>query len=304
MNKEIVSKTFMEHFQQKPSKIERCSIGYGNYVFHVKCNSTNYILRCTTEDNPYEDTIYWLSQLGKLDIPISKVLVKGTYQEYQYLILNYIEGKDIGVVYCELTSKEKMNIAKEVMRIQRKVATLSVKSLDESWVWTSFVDEMLERAENRISQNGYFDIEKVERLKQQKHYLNEYFMSIEPIPYLDDISTKNLLIHNRKLSGIIDVDWMGIGDNLTFIALSYVALLNMEYETDYIDYLLSERGCTKIEKKAFLFYALLFCVDFMGERDSVFGDKKVEVNEEIIDRLNKIYELLWLKWHEKIELVS
>ena len=107
-----------------------------------------------------------------------------------------------------------------------------------------------------------------------------------------------MLIHNGTLSGIIDVDWIGIGDNLTFIALTYIALVNMDYETDYVDYLLEERGCNEIELKAFLFYCLIYCVDFMGERGMQFGDKKIEVNDEIIHRLNRIYDDLWKKWCE------
>ena len=37
----------------------------------------------------------------------------------------------------------------------------------------------------------------------------------------------------------------------------------------------------------------MFCVDFMGERGMQFGDKKIEVNESVIERLNLIYEELW-----------
>lgn len=57
---------------------------------------------------------------------------------------------------------------------------------------------------------------------------------------MDDISTKNLLIYEGKVSGIIDIDWMGLGDMLTFVALTKVALLNMDSDTKYIDYLLDE----------------------------------------------------------------
>ena len=35
------------------------------------------------------------------------------------------------------------------------------------------------------------------------------------------------------------------------------------------------------------------CVDFMGERGMQFMDKKVAVNDEIIYRLNGIFERLW-----------
>ena len=70
----------------------------------------------------------------------------------------------------------------------------------------------------------------------------------------------------------------------------------MEYDTDYVEYILEEMQINDVRKRAFLFYTLMFCVDFMGERGTKFGDKVVEVNEHIIDRMNGIYDRLWLEW--------
>lgn len=116
------------------------------------------------------------------------------------------------------------------------------------------------------------------------------------IAYLDDISSKNLLVYNGRISGIIDIDWMGTGDKLTFVALTNMALLNLEYDTDYVTYILEEMQVSEIQRKAFLFYTLMYCVDFMGERGMQFMDKTIEVNEQIIRRLNGIYDKLWYEW--------
>lgn len=295
MNIDVITDIIFSHLYQIPQEIERCAVGIGNYVYIVKCDNSKYVFRCSTTNDAYVDTIYWLKELSVLDIPISKVLFYGQYKEYNYLILNFIEGKDIGLVYQDLTGAEKKKIAKDIIEIQRRVSHLPLEYVGDTWSWIHFIDDLLERADKRIVRNGYFDNRKVEQLKEQKTCLEEYFADVKPIAYLDDVSTKNLLIHNGQVSGIIDIDWMGIGDNLTFIALTNVALLNMNYETDYIDYLLEERGCNDLEMKAFWFYSLLYCVDFMGERGTQFGDKKVEVNEKSIKRLNQIYEMLWEK---------
>ena len=83
---------------------------------------------------------------------------------------------------------------------------------------------------------------------------------------------------------------------MTFVALTYMALLNLEYDTDYVKYILDEMQIRDVERKAFVFYTLMYCIDFMGERGMHFGDKKVGVNEQIIDRLNGIYDKLWCEW--------
>ena len=229
------------------------------------------------------------------DIPIPVVLSEGKYKGYSYLILSYIHGDDIGNVYCQLSDSEKKQIAKEVVAIQRKIAGIEVPT-DAEWTWNRVVDETLNRAEERIKRKHYFDINKVSIVKNLQQELREYMDNVQPIPYLDDISTKNLLIYEGKLSGIIDIDWIGLGDMLTFAAMTRVALLNMDLDTKYIDYLLDEIHPNAIEHKAFIFYCLVYCVDFMGERGMQFLDKTIPINEGIIKRLNDIFDFLMEEW--------
>lgn len=296
MNEKMISKLCLEYFADTPQTIERCAVGQGNYVYIVECKGIKYVVRCSSERDTYNDSIYWLEKLAVIDVPVPKVIAKGKYNEYEYMILTYIEGKDIGIVYDQLMDEDKRVIAKEIVHIQNQVATLELDDLETDWSWSAFINYILERAQERIVQNGYFDVEKVERLRGCLEQLKDYFASIKPVAYLDDISSKNLLVHNGQISGIIDIDWMGIGDKLTYVALTNMALLNMEYDTDYVKYILEEMQVNDVEKKAFLFYTLMYCVDFMGERGMQFMDKQVEVNVQIIKRLNNIYDLLWSKW--------
>lgn len=41
---------------------------------------------------------------------------------YEYLILSYIEGKDIGLIYSQLQDEDKKEFAKEIVQIQNQVA--------------------------------------------------------------------------------------------------------------------------------------------------------------------------------------
>ena len=296
MNENIISQLCIQCLFETPHSIERCAVGQGNYVYIVECSVGKYVVRCSSERNAYDSTVFWLEQLALIKIPVPKIIAKGRFGEFEYLVLSYFEGKDIGLVYLQLSDDEKKEIAKEIVHIQNRVATLRLKNVEPQWSWRSLVDDVLERAKERIAVNGYFKIEKVDRLWESAEALDEYFSSIEPIAYLDDVSTKNLLIHNGRISGIIDIDWIGIGDRLTYVAMTNMALLNMEYDTDYVKYILDEMQLSDIQKKAFLFYTLMFCVDFMGERGMQFMDKFVEVNKQIIDRLNSIYDSLWDEW--------
>lgn len=278
-------------------QIERCSVGIANYVFAVSTAAERFILRCSKENDAYKATVYWLSKLSVCEIPIPTVLSKGTYRDYSYLILSYISGDDIGNVYYKLSDSEKKQIAKEVVEIQQRVSRIDI-STDMEWTWNSFIDELLNRADERLKRKHYFDTEKIHIIKKLQQEIKEYLDAVRPTPYLDDISTKNLLIYEGKVSGIVDIDWIGLGDRLTFVALTKVALLNMDLDTKYIDYLLNEIHPSMIEYKAFVFYCLLYCVDFMGERGMQFLDKKIPVNESIVKRLNDIFDILMEEWNK------
>lgn len=287
---------FEYNTKRRVVQIERCSVGIANYVFIVFTATEKFVLRCSKDEDAYKISVYWLNKLSVCEIPIPTVLSYGKCRGYSYLILSYIPGDDIGNVYYKLNDSEKKQIAKEVVVIQRKVSKIDIRT-DAGWTWNGFVDEMLNRAEERIKRNRYFDVNKVNLVKKVRQEMKEYLDNIKPIPYLDDISTKNLLIYDGKLSGVIDIDWIGLGDVLTFVAMTKVALLNVDLETTYIDYLLDEIHPNMIEYKAFIFYCLIFCVDFMGERGTKFLDKTIPVNESIIKRLNDIFAIFMEEWN-------
>lgn len=287
---------FENNTKKSVVQIERCGVGIANYVFIVSTETEKFILRCSKDENAYKDTVYWLNKLSVCNIPIPGVFSEGKYKDYSYLILSYIQGDDIGNVYCKLNDSEKKQIAKEVVEIQRRVSKIDV-STDSEWTWNSVVDETLNRAEERIERKHYFDVDKIHIIKNLQQEIQEYLDQVPPTPYLDDISTKNLLIYEGKVSGVIDIDWMGLGDMLTFVAMTKVALLNMNLDTKYIDYLLDEIHPSAMEYKAFVFYCLMFCVDFMGERGMQFLDKTIPVNESIIKRLNDIFDILMDEWN-------
>ena len=295
-----ISQIIFKYLNECPSKIERCAVGQGNYVYIVECTDKKYVFRCSEEKDAYKDTLYWLERLADLVIPVPIVLAKGTFAKYEYVVLTYFEGKDIGLIYKELTDKEKKNIAREIVAIQKQMESLRLENIPADWLWKKEVDEILDRAKVRIAQNGYFDTGKVDELYKLEEELKNYFAMIKPIAYLDDVSTKNLLIHNGHISGIVDIDWMGMGDKLTYVALTNMALLNMDCDTDYVQYILEEMQLSSIQRKAFHFYTLMFCVDFMGERGMQFMDKKIEVNESIIKRLNELYDKLIQEWKQEM----
>ncbi len=274
-----------------PDHIEKCSVGSVNIVYMADVCSERYVIRLNRDKGAYSESIDLLKQAWSLGLPVSKVVNIGVYEEFEFIILTYVRGRDLGIVYPMLNTADKMNIAAEVVCLQQKAAGFVYKG--NRYPWYKFVYDALDVAEKRIRQNGFFDVSKVEKVRQASQYFTGYFETLNPVTYLDDISTKNLLIENGHVSGIVDIDEIGFGDRLTYVALMRVALRNMGYDDIIADQILNFMNVGDVERRAELFYALLYCVDFMGERGSVFNGKKVPVDEKIISRLNNIYDILW-----------
>jgi len=267
---------------------KRFTVGQGNYVFQLITEKERFVIRLS--HNSYKESIRLHNLFSSAGVPVSKPLYSGVCCDYNYMICSFVNGKEIGLVYTDLTDSEKRTIAKEVVEIQHKVSKIPLPCQFDIVGW---VQRMLDRARYRIKANGYFDTNKVDETEKLIPLFADYFNNLKPVVYLDDISTKNLLVHNGHVAAVVDIDWLGCGDPLTFVALTNMALLDMQNDTDYADFLLDEMGASEIERKVFLFYSLLYCVDFMGERGTTFNGKTVEVNESIIKKLNCIYDHLY-----------
>lgn len=105
-----------------------------------------------------------------------------------------------------------------------------------------------------------------------------------------------MLIHEGKLSGIIDLDWITFGDQVYFLGLTAMALLSMQADLDYAEYLKEEMNLNSTQKKVLNLYILIFCIIFMSERGACFNqDEPVPVSEQEKNLLIKIFE----KYYEK-----
>ncbi len=300
----VIQEILTENNIETPNRIERCSIGHGNYVFILDYIQNKKIIRMNDEGNlysEYENFEYWVSKLKDIDIPVPNIISIGKYKNYNYIILDYIEGKDLGEVYTLLTEEQKMNIAKKIVGIQTRVQNNLLQNDQYGSVykyndntgfdtWKEYILDSLEKSKQNIRKNKIFDEAKVDKLIELIEKYNEYFDKVEPKAFLDDISNKNLIIHKGDISGIIDLDWMGFGDLLSFVGYNNMALLDMEVDTNYIVYMIQELNLNDFQKQIVLFYTLVFCVDFMSEKGQTFQDKKIYVDERIVDKLNRIYD--------------
>ena len=307
---ESVNKICDDVFNGKPTEIIRNTVGLAGYVYTFVFNDTKYVIKISDDKNLIIGSTYWLNKVKDLDIPTPCVIAENLVNAPYYFVMSFIPGKDLGLVYSFLLKSEKKNIAKKIIGFQKEIKKLpmakgfgSLNSYEDSEnICSSWEESLLNdinRAEEGIIKNGIFSVEYVLKLKKIVPYFKEYFSSVKPVPFLDDITTKNVLIHEGKLSGIIDLDWISFGDEVLFLGLVTMALLSMKADLDYADYLKDEMNLNEMQERALKFYVLMFCVIFMSEKGMCFNQTEpMKVSEEEKMRLQEIFN----RYYEELEL--
>lgn len=285
--------------------IKRFPTGLANYVYDVVTDDNqNLVVRLTRPDLSFffQGATFWYSALKQKQVPLPDLYffdTTGTAYGFPVMIMERLPGKDLGEVYSELTFNQKRVIADQIITIQRSVATMPMgrgygyarsnndSSLKQSWL--EVLEASLERSTTRIRAAGVVDATIVERVKTAMHSHTKYFASVKPNCFLDDTTTKNVIINEGKLSGIVDVDMVAFGDSLFTLALTAVALLSGGFDTDYTDFWEEQLNLNSEQKRALALYTALFGVDFLSEEGHAFNKEKPEtVNRARVQRLENI----------------
>lgn len=308
MTEKIVNEICNSFFHTLPTKIIRNTVGLAGYVYTVQICDDKYVIKISDDKNIISGATYWLDKIKHLDIPTPKVIAENTSTSPYYFIMTFISGKDLGIVYSSLSKDEKKNIAKRLIYYQQEIKKLpmargfgSLNSYEDSDnlfnTWEDFILSEIKRAEDGIRKNNIFATEYVSKVRDLIPDFREYFLTIKPQPFLDDVTTKNALIHEGKLSGIIDLDWITFGDQIYFLSLTTMALLSMKADLDYIDYLKDEMNLNKNQEKVAELYVLIFCIIFMSEKGACFNkNTPIPVTNHEKNHLIKIFD----NYYEKL----
>jgi hypothetical protein len=256
------------------------------------------VLRIAGSNSELAGGIYWNRFLKKLLLPIPEILVCDC-SEHHYSIHKKIEGRDLWFVYNDLSSEERRDLAIKIVDIQNRVercfkhdkfgyaVSLDDSTLKDSWsdiIWNSIVE-----SEGRIIKNRIFDSSYVKIVKSKFELFKDYLDKVESRPFLDDLTTKNVLIHNNRLSGIVDIDTICFGDKLSHLGLTKMAFLSLEYDLEYIDYFIEAYQLSTFQIKIVNFYTLLSAICFMSETGERFNKNSCEVDPSRVELLKRVF---------------
>lgn len=288
--------------------IRRFPTGLCHYVYDIQTPTQQLVMRIARPDTHalLAGAVYWSHLLRPMGVPLPKLLYADLEVKsvpFPFIVLERLPGTDLGHVYHTLTREEKYAIAADIVRLQAQTSKLpsgsgfgytsSLSTPPPHRTWMDVVQQSLNRSRQRIQQAGIVDPVLVARVEQHAAHFESYLARVVPTAFLDDTTTKNVIVHNGRLSGIVDVDVVCYGDPLWTIGLTHMALLNQGEDLDYITAWTQQVHITDEQRHAVQFYTAVFCVDFLSEIGQLFNkDLAQPVSQEKLRRLMSILDNL------------
>jgi aminoglycoside phosphotransferase (APT) family kinase protein len=249
----------------------------GNAVYRVFIpDDHSVVLRMSARPKTFAFSRHNLLALASLGLPVQKVLAAGaTVDGGAYILLSWIPGRDLAHELPEMTPAHMTLLAEQIVHHQRRVGTLPEANafgwapIGKSGPLQRWTDLFGEPATPEALDDGTPIGHLRARLSRLRTAVEPYFATVRPTPFLDDVTTKNVIMHNHTLAGIIDVDFVCYGDPLLTVG-STMALLAADGNPAgafYGEELARFWTPTETQQQAIRFYAALWTIGLLHGTD-------------------------------------
>ncbi len=288
--------------------IRRFPTGLAHYVYDVvTTDGEALVIRLTRPDMKahFAGALRWYEPLKSRGVPLP-MLYFSSLDEAQFgfpvLIMERLHGRDLDAVYPRLSAAQKHALAERIVAIQQAAASLPLGkgygfalSPDDPGLrasWLGVLEGSLGRSAGRLNSAQLDESAAFARLRKTIDAHKSYFERVPPTCFLDDTTTKNVLIdRNGALSGIVDVDMVAYGDPLFTLSLTRMALLARGYDLAYTDDWAALLHLTADQERAVHLYTALFALDFMSEMGQRFNqDAAIPVDQAQLARFRSILD--------------
>ncbi len=284
---ETAAAVVQHHLATAVQTVVRFQTGLAHYVYDVQTADGRHVvvrLGRLGQAADFVSAVSWHRLLVPRGVPLPNLLdsdVQPPVGSFPFMLMERLPGRDLNDEYPTLSSEQKRLLAQRLVQIQASVGELPAgpgfgfaRSYEDPSLHATWADVLLaslERSRRHMQSAGVVSTTHVDRVARKLAAYHSYFAAIPPTAFLDDATTKNVLVHDGQLSGIVDVDWVCFGDPLFVVALTQMALLKSRYNTDYITFWTDELHLTADQHAVLSLYTAIFGVDFLGELGQRFN---------------------------------
>ncbi len=308
MKKQQVMMLISDILGIQPLTATHMTFGHNSITYDIRLPNRNVILRTNKNTHVFAKTEWNLTILAQLGLPVPHVLATDVTQEkypFAYMMLEKIPGRDLRYELPTMTHAQMTRVAEQTVTFQHKVATLPLGNgfgyvpIGEQSAFSSWI-ELLQYEMNKSTHNASNEF--IDRWSTRLTHIfsrfEPYLAQVQPTCFLDDVTTKNVIVLNGELQGLVDFDCVCYGDPLWMIGLTKTAIVS-DIGTEalfYADELCRIWGLTDEQRNIVNFYAVIHALEFM-ERLMTKEDNTW------VERMTRTVEQ-WLQGLEAIKITS
>jgi aminoglycoside phosphotransferase (APT) family kinase protein len=255
--------------------------GHGNIVFSLP--QLGMVAKTSSEISSFAHTVKNIELIRSLDVPVPTVVGMADDGDASVIVLEWLPGMDLGYAMPAMSDAELVDLAHRIDEIQRKVASLG-EGRGFGWTpigvpgpfssWLGVVKRDFGRLPDRARK----------KLDPILFRWSDDLLAIPATPFLDDITVKNVIVHEGRLSGIVDLDFICFGDPLYWLALTETTV-NLDVGQRgriYVETLRSLRAPSPILE----FYEAMFAASFLARK---LEPEQQERMNEILNRVLPLF---------------
>lgn len=296
---DAISEIARREFGAEPIAVTRMTNGICNEVYSAQVGGRDYIFRLNDEPRYMLGSRNHIPLFKSKGITVPDILAEDyskSWLSVAFQIQNKLPGRDLDDVIDTLTDGELSAIGAEVANVFRQLSTVpnngkfgvlwgDDKDLVHSW--TAEVGRVTKVVTSWGRQTGVLDNQLEAGLKFINSEYRTYFDRIRPYTYFGDIAGKNVMVHEGRFAGLVDLDSLAQGDPLEAVGRIKARWYGTHHGGIYTEAVMDSLGLPLAQRQIVTMYALLNRIFWALENGVKFSgnsDRTVDRTREAHDK--------------------
>lgn len=301
MNEYAVKALVRDVLGVEPVAVEHMTYGHNSVTYDVQLPERHVMMRMHQSASVFAHTEHNIATLAQLGLPVPHIISSDltmTHVPFAYMMLEKIPGRDLRYELTTMTHAQMTALAQQIVAFQHKVMALpigrgygfvEIGGQGPFSSWLALVKDAIEKPYEVLRCGPMGD--RIPDLNKKLRQFAAYLEQVPPTCFLDDLTTKNVLIQHGELQGCIDFDCVCYGDPLFNLSLTQTGVVSDVGEPGlfYIEELCRLWQLTAQQRQIVNFYSAIHALDFLQFQ---FEDESEEHGLWMERMLHAIYE--WL----------
>lgn len=292
-------------FSERPHLVQRMTDGLANEVYAVSLASRDVVVRLNTDSHAMRGAEAHIALFHTLGIPVPEVLAADYDQAlvpFAWQVQSRLPGRDIGRVIETLSTSQLTAIASEIAKIVRALAPLPSNGRF-GWTggageaayatWLELLEALAGQIAARIAIRGVVAPRYLRAIETLLTDHADYFGAVVSTFYYDDMSSKNVMVHDGRFVGLVDLDTVAHGDPLEGVGRIEASWFGTAHGRVYADAVMAALALGAEQRRMVSVYAVVNRIAWLSEQGVKFNENTsaaidrdaVKRDEAIIDAM-------------------